>query len=245
MAIIDKGFIRGQIRDLVGRKVGGKNVVQAKPEGVIRQTRWTKAAAVDFGTASSASALIRRAFIPIHRRCCDSSVHNRLIHQIQRVMRTATTPYVGSLSLADGNIERLNNFQFNEQCHMHDYLFVDPIMELSDEGLMSIDIPVIYKARGIVRPRGCQFVVLQFQVVGLDLENKTYYTINELEYEVDFADRNSHTSEVHLEVQTATGSYDVILVGLSLLYLSKEGTRYIVHNSADLNPAAIAAAFRG
>ncbi|WP_181151401.1 hypothetical protein [Sphingobacterium gobiense] len=54
MATNENGYLRGQVGNLVSRKVGTKNIVQTKPGRKIRQTESSKSAAADFGYASAA-----------------------------------------------------------------------------------------------------------------------------------------------------------------------------------------------
>lgn len=245
MAIIENGFLRGQIRNLVNRKVGDQNIVQSKPQGSIKQSEWTKAAALDSGRASTAGALIRRAFINTHKKLHDGKMHNRLLLQVQRTMRAADDPDIGFMSVRKGNLNRLVNFQFNEHSHMHDYLYVDPTVDLDTEGLLTVHLPAFEKSTSITRPKFCSHVVLQFQLVTLKLSSKDFRIIAKREMEIDFTKKGRREAEQSFTVDCKDVSGDLLLVGLSLLFLSTDSHgRSYVHNHLELNPASIIAVFR-
>ncbi|SKB54889.1 hypothetical protein SAMN05660841_01153 [Sphingobacterium nematocida] len=244
MAIIENGYLRGQIGNLVNRKVGNKNVVQTKPSDKIRQTRWTEAASRDFGTASSAGALIRRAFRPLHLDMHDSRMHNRLQQQMQRVLRGHGKQDQGDLHVKRGNIQRLVDFQFNEKSHLYDYLYFNPKVSFESDGTTSLSLPAINAQRNFFIPKNCSHVMLKIEAIGFDFGFNRFEVIGSHEIELPIYSQNGEAiTPQTLIFEPKDQHYDSIVVSLSILYITKNGSYTFLLNSEDLNPVGIIAAY--
>lgn len=244
MAIIENGYLRGQIGNLVNRKVGNKNVVQTKPSDKIKQTKWTEAAARDFGTASSAGSLIRRAFKSLHLDMHDSGMHNRLVKHIQRVLRGYGKDQQGMLLVSRGNIQRLVDFQFNEKCHIYDYVYFDPQVSFEPNGNTSISLPSLNTQRNFFIPKNCSHVMLKIESVGFHFRQKRFETIGTHEIELPiYSQHGKETDPQTLVFEVKDVHYDSIIVSLSIRYITKNGSYTFLLNSEDLNPAGIIATY--
>lgn len=244
MAVIDNGYLRGQIGNVVNRKVGTQNVVQTKPTGKIRQTERTQAAATDFGTASAAGSLIRRAFNSLHLKLHDHGMHTRLVKRMQRVLRGNGKTMKGYMQVKDGNIKRLVDFQFNENCHLHDYVYFDPEVMLDERGHISIQLPAL-KTHCFYLPKQCSHIGLEFDIKGFHFSRKYIRAIGNYEIELPLYDKDRQEEhEQTLEFSITDEPFDSVLVALAIHYLYKDGTHTYLLNSETLNPAAIIAAFR-
>lgn len=241
MAIIENGFLRGRIGDLVNRKVGNKNVVQTKASGKIRQTEWTQAAAADFGTASKAGALIRRAFARTHLKMHDGNMHNRLVKTIQRVLRANGTFDAGSLQIKNGNIKRLIDFQFNEHCHLYDYVYLDLQVSYEEAGIIHVHLPAFSKQNNLFRPKWCSDIVLRFEAVGFKYASKYAESISIEEIKLSLYDGKAE-EERHLTFEGNDNEFDSILLALSVQYLKQQGSYTLLLNNEHLSPAGIIAA---
>lgn len=244
MAIIDNGYLRGQVGNLVNRKVGTKNIVQTKPNGKIRQTPWTQAAASDFGTASASGSLIRRAFNCAHQNVHDSEMHNRLVKRMQRVLRGNGKTMKGHMQVNDGNIKRLVDFQFNEKCHIYDYVYFDPEVTFDETGTTRIHLPSFEAYRNLYIPKQCSHIVLNFDVIGFNFLKKYVKSIGSHKIEVSLYDRDRQEEEKQtLAFDTKDELFDSVLVSLSTLYIYKDRAYTYLLNDETLNPAGIIAAF--
>ncbi|WP_293946700.1 MULTISPECIES: hypothetical protein [unclassified Sphingobacterium] len=241
MAIIENGYLKGQIGNLVNRKVGDKNVVQAKSSDKMRQTRWTEAAASDFGTASAAGAIIRRAFNTVHQKIHDGGMHNRLVRRMQRVLLGYGKHNAGYQRVSQGNIQRLVGFQFNKNCHLYDYLYFDTNVTFAATGAISILIPELKPEQNFYWPKACSHIILKFEIIGLSFAKRCTQTIGSHETELTRYDNQQHKART-LTFDSPDKDYDTILVSLSTLYLEKRGRYAVLLNSIDLNPAGIIAA---
>lgn len=241
MAIIENGYLRGQISNLINRKVGDKNVVQSKSSDKINQTRWSEAAASDFGTASAAGATIRRAFNAVHQKVHDSGMHNRLVKRMQRVLLGNGKYEPGDQRITRGNIQRLVGFQFNKNCHIYDYLYFDTNVTFSAPGTTSVHLPELNAQRNFYWPKACNHIILKIEIVALSFDKKYARTIGSHEIELTRYDNQQHEART-LTFDSPDKDYDTILVSLSTLYLEKRSSYALLLNSVDLNPAGIIAA---
>lgn len=242
MAINENGYLRGQIGYLVHRKVGNQNIVQTRAGGV-RQTRWTKAAANDFGRASTAGALVRRAFIDAHQRLHDNKMHNRLVRQMQRVMSGNGKQYLGEATIGQGNLQRIVNFQFNDHCHLHDYVFFDPVMEMDEKNhRLSVHLPAVIADRHIRIPLRCSHIVLKINIVAFDFLAEESQEIGTEELEVKLYS-NETAEEQTFDFDIGEDGFDTVLVAMSVLYIYKESKRVYLYNHEQLHPAGIIGAF--
>ncbi|MDR2275272.1 MAG: hypothetical protein LBF27_30450 [Sphingobacterium sp.] len=241
MAIIENGYLKGQIGNLVNRKVGDKNVVQTKSSDKMRQTIWTEAAASDFGAASAAGAIIRRAFNTVHQKIHDSGMHNRLVKRMQRVLLGNGKHNPGNQRISEGNIQRLVGFQFNKNCHIYDYLYFDTNVTFTASGTTSVHLPELKTQRNFYWPKTCSHIILKIKIVGLSFDKRQVRTIGSQEIELTRYDNQQHEA-MTLTFDSPDKDYDTILVSLSTLYLDKRNSYAFLLNSIDLNPAGIIAA---
>jgi len=244
MAIIENGSLRGQVGNLVNRRVGTQHIVQTKPGRKIRQTKSTQVAAEDFGYASAAGALLRQAFVHTHQQLHDDKMHNRLIKHIQRVMWSDPAPIVGYSSIREGNIDRLIGFQFNADCHLQDYLYIDPVVRINDEQQVSVCFSAFHRHKHLRIPKDCYHVVFQVETIALQFGDKKIFPLGTQEIEIEiYAGKENRIDEQILTFEDPVHPYDSILVGLCILYVDKSGSRSYVRNNKELHPAAIIGGF--
>ncbi|MCY4778093.1 hypothetical protein ORI89_00410 [Sphingobacterium sp. UT-1RO-CII-1] len=243
MAIIENGYLRGQIGNVVNRKLGNKNVVQTKPSGKIRQTMWTEASASDFGTASSAGSLIRQAFTTVHQNMHDGQMHNRLVKRMQRVLRGNGKAYQGMLRVSRGNIKRLVDFQFNENSHIYDYVYFDPQVSFDQKGKTTIVLPPLNVRDNFAIPNTCSFIVLKIDVVVMNFSSSKIKQSRTHEVEFQLCGENQQKIEEQIvEFDFSPVNGESIVAAMSVIYLSTKNKYALMLNSEKLNPAGIIAA---
>jgi len=241
MGINDNGFIRGLVGPLVNRKVGNKNYLQSRPYRV-KQTDDTKRAGKDFGKVSRAGAMIRMCFGAVHQHLHDGQMGNRLNRQVYRAIKTNLDCEKGSRTLSNCVLDRLVNFQFNENCHMQDYLFIDPVISLNKKNELKISFPEFDIKRALVLPEKCNAVVFKFFAVSFDFDEFEPTEIKDIEWEYDVKQDGIPAKTLTIKCSDFVGSS--IFVGFTILYLEKSSRRSNVLNEIDFNPASILAAFQ-
>lgn len=242
MAIIKDGFLRGQVGNLVNRKVGNQQIVQTKAGRKIKQSELSKAASDDFGYSSTMGACIRHALVNTHLQLHDDKMHNRLIKHIRRVIRATPSPISGFNTISEGNLNRLIGFQFNSDCHLHDYLYVDPTVLINGDRQVSVSIPAFHRHQHLFIPKNCENICIHLEAVGL--YDKLDVPLGTWEIEISsYLGKEDIIAEQHITFDMPTRPLDTILVGLTILYIDKIGSRTCVRNSKELHPAAIIGGF--
>ena len=245
MAILKNGHLRGQVGNLVNRTVGNQQIVQTKPGRKIRQTALTRAAADDFGYASAAGALLRRAFVETHQQLHDDKMHNRLIKHLQRVMRSNPDATIGSNRIEKGNLNRMVGFQFNSHCHLEDYLYIDPTVGIDATQQLAVHFPAFYRHKHLYIPKDCDHISLQVEAIAFNFDSKNSLSLGlqEIVLAAYQGDENRNPEQTLL-FGIPDGNYNCIFVGLCILYTAKTGLRSYIRNSKTLHPAAIIAGFK-
>ena len=243
MGKIEDGYLRGLVGSVITRKVGDTNVVQGHPRFRLKQSQATKAAGVDFGTASHCAAMIRYAFASLILGYQDGGMINRLNAQVLRAMRANRNQQLGAMQLASGKLHRLNDFQFNTQCHLQDYLFVDVETTYDPVEGVAIRIPAFHADRGLLHARRATHCAIRLRVAAFDFADSSKRVLGGMEHEIPLRTGDKEVPEQKrlFEISEPVGT--VVLVGVGLQFLYQAGSRFQLLNSKELNPAAIVAAF--
>ncbi len=243
MGINDNGYIRGLVGPLVSRKVGTKNYIQGKPHRV-KQNVDTKNAGKDFGQASRAGAAIRQAFGLVHQALHDGQMGNRLNRQIYRAMKTNINDDRGTLCLNNCKLDRLVNFQFNENFHMQDALNIDPTVSLTDENQIEISFPIFHINRALLIPKDCNAIAFKFHTFSFNFKEREFTEVKDEEWEIDIVYGQDPIPAKMISIPCNEFVGTPILVGFTIIYLYKDGRRCNVLNEVDCTPATILAAFQ-
>jgi len=242
MAILENGNLKGLVGNLVFRKSNEKTIVQTAPGRKTKQTKGTKSAATDFGHASTAGSRIRHVMGEVHLKLHDSNMHNRLINQLKRVTRPNRAP-LGEKTIRGGNIDRIVNFQFNDKCHMHDYMHFDPEIKLLDKKQIAIKFPKFDMQNDIHRPKYCNLMKINLMIVVFNFEKQIYVRSHKHQIPLSLqADpRTVELEELRFDVNDRHA--ETVLIGMSIEYYERFREDYALLNSKDLHPAAIVGAF--
>lgn len=140
MAIRDKeGKWRGKAGNWVFRCWRNLNIIQGMPRKVA-QTPRSKAAAAEFGLASSTAGAIRKLF-PVLYQHPDAGMAPRLVSTVLRSIRQAPDKEVLERDLHDGDLSVLKNFQFNIHSPLDGCLPNVPELQILTGGALRIHIP--------------------------------------------------------------------------------------------------------
>ena len=243
MGKIEDGYIRGLVGSVISRRVGNVNVLQGHPRFRIKQTEATKAAGVDFGTASRCARMIRRRLWSLILDNQDSGMINRLNAQVLRAMRANRGQRAGSMRLAAGKLHRLVNFQFNAKCHLQDYLFVDIEVECSSTEGLDVRIPAFHSEIDLRWSGDMTYCGIQLGAFAFDFEKGASKVIGREERLISLRTREKDMPQRHWHFDVSEPAGTVIIVGLSLEFMFKMGSRFHLLNNKGLHPSAIVGAF--
>ena len=243
MGKIEDGYLRGLVGSVITRKVGDTNVVQGHPRFRLKQSEATKAAGIDFGTASRCAARIRYGFSSLILGNQDGGMINRLNAQVLRAMRANRSQQLGTLQLAGGKLHRLIDFQFNAKCHLQDYLFVDVEATYDPVEGVAIRIPAFHSERDLLHVGRATHCSIRLRVVAFDFADPSKKVLGGMEHEIPLRTGDKEVLEQKRLFKISEPAGTIVLVGVGLQFLYQAGSRFQLLNSKELNPAAIVAAF--
>lgn len=238
MAIRDKnGNLRGRVGNMVYREWKGLNIVQSRPRP-FKQTVGTKAAAAEFGMASSTAASIRRAMWRFYQHN-DSNMINRLNRSVLKCIQQSKDKERLDRNIHDANLSLLNQFEFNSHSPLKEVLPVIPEAHISSCGGISVNLPAFKQA--------------DIKFFG-DRKVFTHYKLRIMAIAFDF--RNSYAEIVDIR-DTIVQEYQpaiqwqpkanipqgmILIVGMALYAELHINGEIQVQNSASWSPASIIAA---
>lgn len=242
MKIAAHGAIRGLAGNLVARKIGNQQILQSRPRKA-KQTMATKKASVDFGQASHAGGFVRSALSDTHLNLYDSNMVGRLNGQILRAMRANPDQISGKMCLQHGKLNRLANFQFNEQSNTQDYLYFDIELSLNENNVLTIEIPTFKKDRDITFLDAAAKMIVVINAMAIDFVKAHYHIVSYTEIEINCTQLEGWRKAERIEVDCTPVKGCIIFVGLSVLYFNNSRGRDLLINSRALHPASIVGAF--
>lgn len=243
MAINKNGVLSGQVGPLVYRNVDGDQIVQTKPKQNPKQTAATKEASIDFGIISKTARLIRSGLIETHQKLYDSKMVNRLNEQVSRALRANPDQTTGLMSMDLAKLKRLVDFQFNADYHMHDVLYLDPEIKLSDKAILSIDLPGFDILRAVKMPENCRKIALNFNLMAIDFKMQKHTAVGNIVLEAEAYINHSKVDPQSWQVNCSPYQNQTLFVGLHIDYLAYHGKYLQILNSKTCHPASIVAAF--
>lgn len=163
--------LRGKIGDIVNYRRKGKYLSKKESEPY-EQTENTKKSGADFGKASSAGALIRKAFAPLLEALADDELYNRLNGKLSDVIHTGSAALLGNRQVTDGDLGLLKEVEFNRKTKLEKLLHVLPTVQLDDADTIRITLPKMIIKEAFTIPPNAKMAVLQLICCTFDFPGK-------------------------------------------------------------------------
>lgn len=228
------GVIYGKVGSVIYRRWRGLNVVQGLPRKV-QQSVPSKAAAAEFGLASSSSADLRKFLLPLYKQD-DLSMKNRLTRQVLRAIQHSPNKDRLDRDLHDADLTHLNDFQFNENSSLQEALGIRPVARISSRGEASVLIPALSQSG--LRYGGEYSVVhayrLRILAVAMDFRKREMRVLEKVDIDLD-----GELAEQHLSLCGVQTAGTIVLVGMALYAEQRCGDDILLLNGRSWSPAAI------
>ena len=169
---------------------------------------------------------------------------NRLNRQVYRAMKTNISDDRGTLCLNNCALDRLVNFQFNDNCHMQDALNIDPAVKLTEDNEIEVSFPIFDIKRALLLPKGCNAIAFKFLTFSFDFKEREFAEVKDEEWEIDIVYDQGPIPAKTISIACNEFVGTPILVGFAIVYLHKDGRRCTVLNEVDFSPSSILAAFQ-
>ncbi len=173
--------IRGTIGDLTfyktqdGYLVKGKGGVDGdriKKDPVFQASRESGA---EFGRASSAGSLLRKAFKPLLVQTSDNRVISRLTKEIIQVIRADHMNGRGERNVSDGNPELLEGFEFNNRALLKAIVQVPYEAEIDrGTGMAVVSVPEFIPHSDLIIPAGATHLKFVSSGAEVNFSDKKY-----------------------------------------------------------------------
>ncbi len=246
MAILDNhGGIYGKAGTVVYRRYRGMNIIQGLPKQQRKRSSASKAAALEFGLASTTAAEIRDAFQVAHRSLYDGGLINRCNSAVYRSILACRSKERGERDIHDGDVSFLEGLEFNNNSRFADLVKVKPEAGRNDAGQVVVKVPRIDGQRDIrawVRGIEGGRYVLKFVLVAFNFREEfyEYVGIRQLTF---FRSQSLEAQELVFDREVPPGCFLALTVSLSFEQKNLMENKWESLNSMEFNPGMVLAAF--
>lgn len=235
-----KGIVKleGTIGDLsfykskdgyLAREKGGVDGDRIKNDPAFARTRENGS---EFGRAGKSGKLIRTAFRPLILKTGDSKLTSRLTKQMLKVIQSDTTNTRGERTVNDGNLELIQNFDFNVDGRLEATLYA-PFNVTVDRvaGTATIDVPEFIPTNSLAYPQGATHLKMVAAVseVNFETEEFTYNSSESADIEISSAEVAA--SQLALAFNANTEDTLLVVFGIDF-YQSVNGEMYAMKNGS-------------
>ncbi len=156
----------------LAREKGGVSAQRIASDPAFQRTRENNA---EFSTAGQAGKLLRNSIQVLLQNAKDKRCVGRLTRALLGVIKTDSVNERGERQVQDGNMQLINDFEFNQNGKLGATFFT-PFASSLDRitGELSLEIEAYQAAVRIAAPGGTTHYRLSFGGAELDFENKTF-----------------------------------------------------------------------
>jgi hypothetical protein len=221
----------------LARQKGGVDAKRIRTEASFARTRENGA---EFGRAGQAGRLLRTAFRALVRNSSDSRVVSRLTQKFAEVIHADTTSLRGARNVVDGDMSKLQGFEFNIDGKLRQTLLAQYSVQVDRAaGSVTINVPQFVPAELIAAPVGATNFRLVASVSALDFAGDRYISV------VAESEENLTTLEVpvaiNLPLQVTAGGVNPLVVVLGIEFSQVcNGAMYALNDGA-FNALAVVA----
>jgi hypothetical protein len=202
-----------------------KNRISSDPK--FQRTRENGA---EFGSACKAGKLLRNAVKAVSQRSSDGRSVSRLTKQMMVVLKTDTASRRGERSVVNGDMERLQGFQFNIKAVL-DTTFFAPYTAAIDRvtGTLSVDIDAFVPERSVIKPEGATHFRIISAGAEVDFAGNVYVSANSSSAELPWD--NVAAAAVTLENLVTANSTNPLFLLLGIEFFQEvNGEKYSLRN---------------
>lgn len=165
MAKPEQGFfdLKGKVGNLIFSSRKGKEYVKGASARQHVQPEASRKSGKDFGTASSATALIRQGFRPFTQLYADDLFDDRLKSRAVKVIQSAPEALKGGRLFTDGDLALLKGMELNRHAAVVGLLQTELSVTTVPGDCMTITLPRKKIAAMLIPPEKALEAVIQFR----------------------------------------------------------------------------------
>jgi hypothetical protein len=236
MARQKKIFISGKIANLIFYEFRGKECVRTMPKKV-RQTKATKASALQFGKAARISRGLREGLMQVLPNVKD----RRLMHRFNNVVLQSLLQNSSAKVKMPLNPADLKGFNFFEGSEFNSRWKI-PVSVKWKKGVgATLNIPAFVPKKVISAPAHTRFVRLQLAITGCDL--KSYLNTGSYFTSLNIPYNNGEIAEQKIVLPLEIKAGSITVVAAVLVNGLKRETELLSGAGEQWNPACVIEAF--
>lgn len=171
MAQLDRNkSINGAIGNVVFKTIGGKQILQSKPDS-IRHTERTKAAASEFRQCSKWGTRLRKSLVSFLAKEEGGYMHSRLNGQLYAAIQQNNSLPKGERNPLNSDMASLAGFEFNTYSPFAEHFLPEIEVTLNNQRQVEITVPEFQPATAIKFAKGTKQAELLLYVLATDFES--------------------------------------------------------------------------
>ncbi|THU38265.1 hypothetical protein FAM09_16445 [Niastella caeni] len=192
----------------------------------------------EFSRAGKAAKLMRTIFRDVTINAKDKITQSRLVKVMSRIITTDPVNERGARTVHNGDLQQLQNFNFNVRAGIADSLFVRcPVNFNRTTGEVTVNIPVFIPRNMVQQARGTTHfrIVAAAAAINFDTEQYEYAMQGtpELPYNSD------PTQAITLTMALPANSRDTVVAVLGIEYYQRVNSRSYALKSGDHNATSV------
>ena len=231
-----KNILSGRIANLVFRNVGGKQIVQSRPEEM-NQTKATKLSSSEFTQCSRWANILRLSLLPFLVGLTDTYIYKRLTARLYAVLQTNTSIPKGLRTPCNADMGALVGFEFNTHSPFVDYFLPQIEVHLDSQRQINVMLPEFEPKTEVVFAERTYQAELVVSVLATHLEPNT--AAIETHFILPFERQTPLVPETQWTSFALPVDYFVMVSAKILYYNTNTFTVKNYVNSKELNPACV------
>jgi hypothetical protein len=228
-------------KDLVGligslvfkRGKGGKKIVQTRPREYTQNPQSVRTSTI-FGYGSSVAAIIRRQLQSTFGQNYDPEMVNRFNKPIKEVLFHCYNSIEESFTFQEDSFSRLIEFEFNVKSPLINYLWVKPLMTIT-ENVLKITIPEFNIPSGLTFPARTNFCKMSITICQANINQGIIKYTLYFTFDVDKDQETYPEREITINVENQC----LCIAAIGLYYTEKKDDVSLVYNSKLFGPANV------
>jgi hypothetical protein len=209
------------------RQKGGVSKDRIMTEEKFRRTRENLA---EFANAAQASKLLKDVFADITGKVRDARIHNRIYSKALKILRTDPVSNRGERVFQKGDINLLENFQFNFNSLLESTLYAK-YQAQSAGGQIQVQFQPFVTDRHVVQPTGATHCRIFLVAAGIDFESGTHDSLMTASSELELSPDPVSGLDLSIPNTAQLGTHRFYALGIEFMQLVN-GKYYDLNNQA-------------
>lgn len=213
----------------LAREKGGVDADRIRNDPAFARTRENGS---EFGRAGKAGKLIRTAFRPLILKTGDGRLTSRLTKQMLKVIQADQTNPRGERTVTDGNLELIQNFDFNANGRLEATLYA-PFEVAIDRaaGQATIQVPKFVPTNSLAYPQGATHLKMVGAAAEVNFDTEVFTYDSHTSDEIEINAQEAPATQLDLAFSANSGETLMVVFGIEF-FQSVNGELYAMKNGS-------------